>query len=302
MAIPSTQRILGSLQYRFLRRLLALSLMVVMLASCKVELYSDLSEVQVNEMLSVLLEGGIDSTKKSQGKGMYTILVEKQRLAKAVGLLRANGLPGDQFAEIKDLYKKDGLISSPMEERVRYMFALSQSIAETLTNIDGVLTARVHVAVPEAEKFTGVIRPTSASVFIKYRQGFHLDGFRSEIKRIVESSIEGLSYQRIAVFMTPTVKADTVSVEEDLVVFGPFTITESLSSTFRWLALFVVSIFSICMVLIFILCSKLGYTAKINSKFKNSAAYRAVAKRIPKSSTDKLVAVSATRPVAKDKT
>jgi type III secretion protein J len=175
---------------------------LLFLTGCKVELYSQLSEKQANAMLSALIHGGVRTTKASMGKGLFQIRVEESDLARSITILDAKGLPGDEFATMGDLYKKEGLISSPMEERVRYMFALSQSIAETLTNIDGVLVARVHVALPESDKYSGDFRPTSASVFIKHHHKYSQDRAIPEIKRIVESSIEGLSYERIAVFMS----------------------------------------------------------------------------------------------------
>lgn len=259
---------------RICLRFLLLVLICLVLSSCKVELYSNLTERQANDMLSVLLAGGVDSAKKSLGKSLYAILVEKSKLAQAVDLLNSEGLPGDQFAEMQDLYKKEGLISSPMEERVRYMFALSQSIAETLTNIDGVLTARVHVAVPEADKFTGELRPTSASVFIKYQYGINLDASRSEIKRIVESSIEGLDYQRIAVFMTSSVKPNSSTVEHKLVSFGPLNLSRSSVSLLKWLALSVLIIISIMLALIYILCSKLGFKQLLRTKLEEVHIYK----------------------------
>ena len=69
--------------------------------------------------------------------------------SRAVELLKSQGYPRDKFAKIGEVFQKSGLVSSPTEERIRYMYALSQEIAETLTRIDGVMNARVHIVIPD---------------------------------------------------------------------------------------------------------------------------------------------------------
>ena len=45
--------------------------------------------------------------------------------------------------------------------------------------------------------------PSSASVFIKYNPSYPLENMKSDIKLIVERSIEGLSYDKVSVVMVP---------------------------------------------------------------------------------------------------
>ena len=55
------------------------------------------------------------------------------------------------------------------------------------------------------EKFSAneAPKPSSASVFIKYNPAYRIEDMRSEIKMIVEKSIEGLSYDKVSVVMVP---------------------------------------------------------------------------------------------------
>lgn len=191
---------------RFFKRLFWLIpiSMALLLSACRIELYSDLSENDVNNMLAIMMSNDIDAKKVADKKGStYSLHVEESKVPSAVQLLRENGYPKEKSVAIGDLFKKEGLVSSPLEERVRYIYALSQSLQETLTQIDGVLVARVHIVIPDKDPLNDTLTPSSASVFIKYRPGSNLVDIKSQIKRIVENSIEGLDYEAVSVVMLP---------------------------------------------------------------------------------------------------
>lgn len=247
---------------------LLVCLSVLVLSGCRVELYSQLSERQANEMLAVLIQSGVDTSKRAMGKGMFDILVDSNDLAESVRILEERGLPGDKFASMADLYKKEGLISSPMEERVRYMFALSQSIAETLTNIDGVLVARVHIALPESAKHIADLKPSSSSVFIKHNEYFAHSDKTPEIKRIVESSIEGLSYDRIAVFLSKSDSGISAKKGDSNVTYGPFSFASSSTSVIGFTLAVAATLIVGLTITILMLVRRLGSTKKQLSGFK----------------------------------
>jgi type III secretion protein J len=180
-----------------------LVLLVLMLAGCQVNLYSGLSEREGNEMIAVLLDHGIDARKLPGKEQTIDISVAEDQLSRAVDVLRRNGFPRDTYESIGSIFKKEGMISSPLEERIRYIYGLSQEISETLTHIDGVITARVHVVLPEQQPYEEKFKPSSASVFIKYTPGSDLEAFIPKIKQMVYNSIEGLDYNKISVALFP---------------------------------------------------------------------------------------------------
>ncbi len=185
-------------------RHIAIAVVLVLLTGCKTELYSNLAEKDANSMLSILLNNKIDSEKVFDKKaGAYFLHVEKSQIPQAVQLLKQHGYPKEKIATVGELFKKEGLISSPLEERTRFIFALSQSVQETLSQIDGVLVARVHVVLPENNPIDKEVKPSSASVFIKYNPAYRLEDMKSDIKLIVEKSIEGLTYDKVSVVMVP---------------------------------------------------------------------------------------------------
>lgn len=178
-------------------------LLLITLGACKDDLYSGLSEVDANTMMAILIKSGIEVEKSVEKDGSRKIRVDSKKLPMAVSILKKHGYPREPYQSMGELFKKEGLISSPLEERVRFIYALSQSVEETLSQIDGVITARVNVVIPKNNPFAEEIKPASASVFIKYRPDSHLEDAKSDIKLIVEKSIEGLDYEKVSVVMLP---------------------------------------------------------------------------------------------------
>lgn len=185
-------------------RHIAIAVVLVFITGCKTELYSNLAENDANSMMSILLNNKISAEKTYDKKAeAYFLHVEKSQIPQAVQLLKQHGYPKEKISTVGELFKKEGLISSPLEERTRFIFALSQSVQETLSQIDGVLVARVHVVLPENNPIDKEVKPSSASVFIKYNPAYRLEDMKSDIKLIVEKSIEGLTYDKVSVVMVP---------------------------------------------------------------------------------------------------
>lgn len=185
--------------------ILALCLLI---AGCKVDLYSGLDEKQGNEMLALLLVEGVDAEKVADKKGTVKLRVDKNQLSNAIEILSRNSYPRDKFATLSDVFPEGGLISSPTEESARYNYAVSQDLAATVSNIDGVLTARVHLVLPEQQatkKSKNSVKLAKASVFIKHSSNISLDAYIPQIKQMIANSVGGLKYENIAVILFPSV-------------------------------------------------------------------------------------------------
>ncbi|MCK5902351.1 MAG: type III secretion inner membrane ring lipoprotein SctJ [Cocleimonas sp.] len=190
--------------FKKLRLFVVIGMMSLFVNACQMELYGNLSENDVNNMLSIMLSNDIDAKKMIDKKTKaFILMIDEGKIPEAISLLREHGYPREKVTGVEELFKKEGLVSSPMEERIRYIYALSQSVQETLSQIDGVLTARVHIVMPANNPFVDVIKPSSASVFIKYHPASDIRNIKSKIKLIVEKSIEGLSYEKVSVVMLP---------------------------------------------------------------------------------------------------
>lgn len=188
---------------RFRARALRLALAALVLsalAACgsSVTLYASASEGEANELLSVLLDAGIHAEKVA-GKDGVAVSVDGAQVARALDILRSQGLPRERFDGMGRIFRKEGLVSSPLEERARYVYALSQELTNTLSQMDGVLAARVHVVLPERGEIGEAATPSTAAVFIKHRVGYSFDALRPQIRQLVTHAIPGLTEDRVSI-------------------------------------------------------------------------------------------------------
>ena len=184
-----------------LRLPLAAICMAALFVGCDKEttLHSGLEERQANLVMAALRDAGIDCHKTPGEEGTWNVSVAESKFAEAVNLLEKAGLPRNGHQGIGEVFKKTGMISSPSEERIRFMDALAQDLAKTISGIDGVVDARVHVVLPENDPFARHALPSSAAVMIRSRWDVDITDIIPSVKGLVKNAIEGLQYEKIMV-------------------------------------------------------------------------------------------------------
>ena len=182
-------------------------------------LYSDLDEQQSNEMLALLMGRGIEA-RKSRGDGAWQLELKKADLPLAMEVLRRHGYPRERYETLGQVFKKEGFVSSPLEERARLLHGLSQELSQTLTEIDGVVTARVHLAIPERNALSDTRSPSSASIFIKHHADADVSLKTAAIKALVVNSVEGLPYENVTVSFFATAAASVPAAQPQPLLAG----------------------------------------------------------------------------------
>ena len=182
----------------------ALRLMIVvalagLLQACDIDLYTNLGEREANAMVAVLLRDGVPASRKVQDNGQLAVVVDEKRFAQAMALLEDAGLPGQSFSNMGQVFKSNGLVSSPVQERAQMVYALSEELSHSVSQIDGILSARVHVVLPDNDLLKRVISPSSASVLVRYDPATDINQLIPQIKTLVANGISGLSYEGVSV-------------------------------------------------------------------------------------------------------
>jgi type III secretion protein J len=235
------RNVLNSLasSFRLVGRLALIS-GLLFLAGCSSELYTKLSEPDANEMLSVLLANNINAEKQPGAEGSFTLVVKDDEVLKALDVLRNAGLPRASRENMGQVFAKSGIVSSPFEERIRYIYALGEDVATTLQQIDGVLTARVHIVMPEKAELGQEVKPSSAAVFIKQRPNVDLDFLVPQIRRLVSNAIEGVTFDNVTVVLveamdTPPAANGRDAPEMEQILPGVTISSSSASSLWMWI-------------------------------------------------------------------
>jgi type III secretion protein J len=217
------------------RWVLQVSLLLLLWGCSQVaNLQTNLQDADANEIVALLRHSGIEAKKITAKEGV-TLTVREADVSRATDIMRAAGLPKRSLTNLGTVFKKEGMISTPLEERVRYIHALSEELEFTLQQFDHVVSARVHVVLPERIAPGEPIQPSSAAVFIKYTAPFDEDTNIPRITNLVASSIPGLSgvegRSKVSVVLAPAGAAPK-SVEWESV--GPFLVQSDSVSGLTW--------------------------------------------------------------------
>jgi len=189
-------------------------LLPIFLIACeekKIELLSSLNEKNANEVVAALLDEGIKASKVKVDES-FSVLIFEKNMAESIQSLNDKGLPNKNHQTLGEIFKKEGMISTPIEERARYIYGLSQELEHTLSKIDHVLIARVHIVLPDRIAPGQPIQPASAAVFIKHRANLDPDTIEYKIRRVVAGSIPSLeegSESKITISFVESSKIDS---------------------------------------------------------------------------------------------
>lgn len=201
--------------------------------SSKVTFQAALKDTEANEMIALLDRHGIHAQKHANKEGV-SLSVDESDLSRATEVLNAAGLPRRNLSDLGKIFKKEGMISTPLEERARYIYGLSAELEYTLQQFDRVISARVHVVLPERVAPGEPIQPSSAAVFIKYRPPLDEDMVVPRVRNLVAASIPGLNTDdRRAKVSVVMLASETEAPGVQWTSVGPFHVQEESADVLR---------------------------------------------------------------------
>ncbi len=160
-------------------------------------LYAGLDRLDSSEVIEILEANNINF-KIDERSG--ALLVATNEIHDARIKLAEMGLPGDSSVGFELMDKEQPLGTSQFMEAARYRRSLEGELARTVTSINSVRSARVHLAIPKNSVFVRDAREPRASVFVELYpgRGIKPDQVRA-ISNLVASSIPELSLKNVTV-------------------------------------------------------------------------------------------------------
>ena len=133
-------------------------------------------------------------------KNNGAILVPTDSVRELRMRLASQGLPESSAIGLEILQQEQDLSTSQFIESARYNHALETELARSITTIQSVKTARVHLALPKQSIFVRTRIKPSASVIVVMRPGRRLDTVQIDsIIHLVSSSVAEMEASQVTV-------------------------------------------------------------------------------------------------------
>lgn len=159
-------------------------------------LYSDIAPDQASKIADKINEKAIAYELRNGGTSIY---VPKENVYQLRLDMAKDGLANSDKGGYK-LFDNEKIGISPFVQNINLKRALEEELSKSIQMIDGVVTARVHIVNSKQKIFDSQTDKTSASVVLKLRAGYKLDGVNvAAISHLVAGGVEGLDIKNVTV-------------------------------------------------------------------------------------------------------
>lgn len=159
-------------------------------------LFSNLEKDDVDAIVSRLDSQQIPYAMAAGGN---TILVPQDQVHRLRIQMAQEGLPEASGVGF-EIFDRSSLGIGEFTQKVNYRRALQGELARTISQMPGVVRARVHLVIPEKRLFSSDRDPARAAVVITPRRGSTMSASQVRgIVHLVSSSVEGLEASQVTV-------------------------------------------------------------------------------------------------------
>lgn len=159
-------------------------------------LYSRLDQADAGLILEKLRDMNIKYTLRDGGRSIYvpTDKVYDLRLEFAgEGIPKAKGIGFE-------IFDKTNFGITDFVQRMNYIRAIQGEISRTISQLEEVVSARIHIVIPEAELFSDQQKETTASIALSVKPGAVLSKEQiNGIRYLTASAVEGLEPRNITI-------------------------------------------------------------------------------------------------------
>ena len=200
-----------------------------LLAACNVPIAAGLDETDANHAVVALERSGVAAEKDRDpdSEGRWRISVARDDASSAAGILSSESLPPAASPGLLETLGQGSIVPSQTSEQAKFVAGIAGELERSLRSLDGVVSVRVHLAVPVQDALSPVESPVpaSASVLLRHR-GSAPPIAIGDIQRLVAGAVPGLAAAQVSVVASPVPLAPRLP-ERELSRFGPVTVTRA---------------------------------------------------------------------------
>ncbi|HEY4105442.1 MAG TPA: hypothetical protein VGM44_16200 [Polyangiaceae bacterium] len=200
-----------------------------LLVACNVPIAVGLDENDANHTVVALEKGGIAAEKERDpdSEGRWRVDVARDDGSSAAAILSAESLPPPASPGVLDTLGQGSIVPSRTSEQAKVVTGIAGDLERSLRSLDGVISVRVHLAVPAQDSLAPdeAPLPPSASVLLRHR-GATPPISSSDVQRLVAGAVPGLIPSQVSVVSLPVAEPPRPA-EHELARFGPVTVTRS---------------------------------------------------------------------------
>jgi type III secretion protein J len=169
---------------------------LVLVCGCAVPVAGALDDGEANRVVVALDRASLDATKEPDpsAENRWRVMVSRDDVPRALSTLREEELPRTAPPGVLDAVGKGALVPSEAAEHAQLVAGVAGDLERTLETVDGVLSARVHLSLPEANPLRDAREPVtraSASVLLAHR-GSTPPLSSDSIQRLVAGGVAGM--------------------------------------------------------------------------------------------------------------
>lgn len=159
-------------------------------------LYGRLGEKDLAEVLTLVQEQGV---KYEIGAAGSSVFVAGEKVHQLRAMLAAKGVPSGGGIGF-EIFDRTNFGISDFVQRTNYLRAVQGELSRTISQIQGIRSARVMIVMPENRLlFSDVKSKPTASVFVEQGRGALTQEAVNSIRFLVANSVEGLGVNEVAV-------------------------------------------------------------------------------------------------------
>jgi type III secretion protein J len=188
------------------RALLALTGLLALAACGRSEILHGLDEREANRAVVALDQASIrGEVRRDPGSdGGFVVEVPTADAARARQVLAAGELPREGPTGFAAAFGKGSVVPTAVEERARLLHALAGELGRTLEALDGVVEARVHLAVAAEDPIRAAPpMPPRAAALLKVRPAARdrVEALAPGLRALVAGAVPGLEPERVSVVL-----------------------------------------------------------------------------------------------------